>query len=919
MKTATRIGAVAVVLLLVVLGGRRAGWFGAKSADESAPAPERSSEKPAKPASHAAGALRSRVVREATVLHEDDPTGSLRLEGQVIDADEQPVPGAAVAIDTNPPRTVTTEGDGSFAIDGLIGRGYALEAHSDDAYAGPVYLRLSPDSEPVILRVRPVGALQVTVRDAATQEPVDGAEVQVRAWLTWNARTDATGVAELHGVGLGQNTLRVCAAGYACSTRRVLRSEKPEALQREVVLLDRGGRVSGRVLDEEGNPVRDARVLAIPTSEPFPVFDPRLDSVSTDRKGAWQIHALAAGTYRFTASHASFAPSTTAPIPIDGVAPRAGIDFTLRPGATFSGTVVTGAGEPVAGADVRLVARGNLIWRTARQAYTDDSGAFRIGGLPRYHAEAIASNASSASPIVPVDLVASDHAEATLRLVVRGTISGKVVDSSGEPLPEAQVFAEPEWTGAVGERRAWGVRGVQFRVADAAGSFQFGGLPAGDYRLRAARPGAPEAAVWLAPGTVVSVGDANVELTVPDDGSVEGRVLYDDGSAPPAFTVAIGATSPVAFASEDGAFSMAAPGGKHNLVVTGPTFARAIVEAEISGSGPTDVGTITVKKGRSVSGRVLDASGAPVAGAQVAAGMLLSGDGTKLYIEDESINARSTETDADGRYVLTGFGPGRITMVAGRAGVGRSQSLTLPPGNASAEVDLVLQPTGSLEGTVTRDGQPVAETIIIANPIGATASNFFVATGADGSYALDALTAGEYQVYPMIGGGGAKPKDMFIRPARVVAGERSRLDIAITTGNAALEISVTTEDGAPVQAAQVFLVGLGLDDATLAGLRDGSWLGWAQGKGAEEAPIPLYLRMALGAPARVEGLVPGPHTVCAVPLPMNPNNPLAAMKLREMMDELPYKCERTTVTPAPAVQKTTVVVPEEWTHMPKSE
>jgi len=484
-------------------------------------------------------------------------------------------------------------------------------------------------------------------------------------------------------------------------------------------------------------------------------------------------------------------------------------------------------------------------------------------------------------------------------------------------LAEAQVFAEPEWTGAVGEREAWSVRGVQFRVADAAGRFQFTGLPAGSYRLRAARPGAPEAAVWLAPGTVVAVGAADVQLTVPDDGSVKGRVLYADGTAPPAFTVAIGATSPVAFAAEDGSFAMPAPGGTHNLVISGPTFARAIVEAEIGGSRPTDLGTITVKRGRSVSGRVLDAGGAPVAGAQVAAGMLLSGDGTRLYIEDESINARTTETDADGRFVITGFGSGRITMVAGLEGVGRSPSITLPPGDASAEVDLVLQPTGALEGTITRDGQPVAETIVIANPIGATSSNFFVATGADGSYALDALTAGEYQVYPMIGGGGGKPKDMFIRPTTVVAGKRTRLDITITSGTLALEISVKTDEGAPVEAAQVFRLGVALDEATMAGLRDGSWLGWARREHLTDSPIPFYLRTAIGGPARVDNLVPGPHTVCVVPLPMNPNNPLAAMKMREMMDALPYKCEPTRVAPSPAVQQVSVVVPAEWTHMPE--
>src|SRR5688500_6726391 len=42
---------------------------------------------------------------ELNVLIDDDREGDLRLEGIVVDADEQPVGGAVVTVSTNPPRS----------------------------------------------------------------------------------------------------------------------------------------------------------------------------------------------------------------------------------------------------------------------------------------------------------------------------------------------------------------------------------------------------------------------------------------------------------------------------------------------------------------------------------------------------------------------------------------------------------------------------------------------------------------------------------------------------------------------------------------------------------------------------------------------------------------------------------------------
>src|SRR4051794_27227185 len=55
-----------------------------------------------------------------------DPEGPLQLDGQVIGPDGKGVGGAKVWLGSVPPRTATSEDDGSFSFDKLVGRTYAL-------------------------------------------------------------------------------------------------------------------------------------------------------------------------------------------------------------------------------------------------------------------------------------------------------------------------------------------------------------------------------------------------------------------------------------------------------------------------------------------------------------------------------------------------------------------------------------------------------------------------------------------------------------------------------------------------------------------------------------------------------------------------------------------------------------------------
>ncbi len=911
-KTITKIAAIIAALVALFATAYVAGWFGKDSGNAKpvATAPtddDTTSGAPAPPE------VSTRIVTGADgprlVAATADPKGNLRLEGQVIDDTESPVGGATVAIDARPPRTTTTEADGSFAFDGLAPREYELEARTGKLYAGPLKTTPAADSDPVILRARAGADVIVAVTSAADGKPVAGAEVELRSTLAWHATTDASGEATLSAVGPGWRQLRVYKQGYAPAASIITNGAR-RATQRIPVRLEAGAAASGRVLTADGAPVAGARVWASATSEPFPVIDPRIDAVTTDPNGAWSIGALPAGTYRFTAAHPDHAET---PSDLVTLRDRAVDDIEIRvaAGGVLTGVVTDANGAPMACAGIRLAGHGTVVsWSLHRDATTGDDGQFRLTGLPRREIDVVAHDATGSSHIATVDLVSAPEANVALTIDIAGAVTGVVVDSAGDPVANADVMAAPVFTGNVGERAAWNVRGTPILVADKDGAFRFTGLPTGQYRIKAARPGSSPDALWLHAGVPVEPGAANITVEVREEILVVGKVLYDDGTVPEVFTVSIGDETPTPFASKDGSFAVAGPSGNHNVVVSGPTFVKKFVpDVTIEATGVTDVGTINVERGRSVSGRVLDESGNPVAGASVAAGLLLTGGGSELNIESEGFGVHETSTDERGWFTMTGFDPRPVVVVAQKDPIGRSRSLSIPRGEASVEIDLVLQGTGSLSGVVTRNGKPLAESVVVANPIAATRSNFFVITGADGSYALDMLSEDTYIVMSWIGSGGGRPKDIYMRRAVIERGKHTKADIDIVEGDVTVNVSGVTNAGEPIPIAQVFAasVALNLD-------MDAPTMEFVRNTLPLEKSATIHVRnMMGGGPVKLERLRAGPYTVCVVPLPVNPLDAAQMQRIAGNAEQLPMECKTLQLEAGSAPLDVSIQVPAEWT------
>src|SRR5687767_11983490 len=148
--------------------------------------------------------------------------------------------------------------------------------------------------------------------------------------------------------------------------------------------------IAGRVTSAEtGAPIRRAEVVALNPAR----MDPR--TAITDDEGRFVLAGLEAGTWQVTASKTGFSsqqlgqrrPFESAGLLRVADGQRASADFALVRASAIAGRIYDEYGEPLAAARVhvlrsRLVQQRRYLQRVGEGDLTDDTGAFRIHGLP---------------------------------------------------------------------------------------------------------------------------------------------------------------------------------------------------------------------------------------------------------------------------------------------------------------------------------------------------------------------------------------------------------------------------------------------------------------------------------------------------------------------------------------------------------
>jgi hypothetical protein len=218
--------------------------------------------------------------------------------------------------------------------------------------------------------------------------------------------TNAAGVFEFEQVPTGRWRIRAQGAGYVAAFLDLFEVSGSRVVLPDI-RLDRGGVITGQLLDAKGNPfsgmlVRDMKLVRLPDGR---VVGGGGDaSVMTNDRGEFRLAGLQPGQHLVIAQApvgiekpGAAAPITYVPTFYPGFADEAvaspinvrsgattnGIDFSMLalPAYMVSGTVVDAAGRPLRGVTVMLMARGTTL-QSIPSRPSEADGTFRITNVP---------------------------------------------------------------------------------------------------------------------------------------------------------------------------------------------------------------------------------------------------------------------------------------------------------------------------------------------------------------------------------------------------------------------------------------------------------------------------------------------------------------------------------------------------------
>jgi hypothetical protein len=264
----------------------------------------------------------------------------------------------------------------------------------------------------------------------------------------------------------------------------------------------------------------------------------------TDAEGKYSITGIAPGSYRCIAAHVGFLRDYRGAFVIDAKAGGNTVDLELAPTASISGRVLDADRDPVQLAQVTAVGAADDY-----SATTDNTGRYRIGGLPAGEYRVLAHPAAGTAAremrtdgSQPIYYRATYYSgvggakEATRVKVEAGAdlsgidvplltktmvkISGRILDIPPDATGEAvEVGSDPTSNSSTGSSLPVGK----------GGTFEVWGLDPGKYRLRGqAADGLQSAAVEVEVGAT-NMDHLEFRLLAPFD--LTGRVEFEDDRA----------------------------------------------------------------------------------------------------------------------------------------------------------------------------------------------------------------------------------------------------------------------------------------------------------------------------------------------------------------------------------------------------
>ena len=752
------------------------------------------------------------------------------VPGSVKKRDGKPAAGVLVRYEAEglESRWVETGADGAFLLSDLPAhRGRVVADAGDDGFAETASMTPGPGRAPLALVLGPPTVLEGRTLDVATLKAVPRVKLTVASVEGQRvARSGADGRYRL--TGLRPDDVHVLAdePRHVLWTRARVPLEKGATKTLDVPLT-RGASLSGRVVDEEGRPVPEAKVLVSSGDEsPFRIVMRAMSGdasakIRSRADGSFSASRLPPGeNQRLTVQHPDFEKGTLGGISLVAGGTRTGAVVTLRRGLVLTGTVKDPEGNPIAGAELTVsqsrTVRSSRGGRRMQMAFGGVSdvpaarsgadGRFELKGIPAGDWAFTAKAPGRATEVVdPLNLVRDTRPDPVNVVLSPGaSIAGFVLRKTGGGAEGYFVIPRSSGRPALGGPGS----GLSMTPTGPDGAFFLDGLKAGEaYDLQLFG-----GVSMGGPGPVkrgIAAPAVGVEWIVEGAGRIEGVAIDGKTGQPlPSFEVSCqpdrsgfgggnvmrigrragggaggGAGEPVPVEAADGRFALEdVPAGKWQVVVAAKGYqngrAGGVVVEEAT---TTDGVEIRVSPGSVLKGRVTDAKtgrGVPEARVGVVgetSGPTFPGGGS----------SGDLVTDVDGRFEVEGLAPGKLKVSVEHSDyTQRVESVELKEGGSSVEI--ALSRGSSLGGVVlseTRQPTPGAE--VALEGANAPGSGFgggdAAATDASGHFRFDHLSPGRYTLRASVPAQTTEPVE-----AVLVAGESKDDVLLVLAGGATI-------------------------------------------------------------------------------------------------------------------------------------
>jgi uncharacterized GH25 family protein len=540
------------------------------------------------------------------------------------------------------------------------------------------------------------------------------------------------------------------------------------------IALKAGATIAGRVRRDDGGPTQGATLRLVtgkrdanqPWNWDWQKLNAPIRPVGAD--GAFRAEGLYPGGYTLSCSLEGAAGSDGTFVEVAEGETKEGVEVVLGEEKKIAGKVLNPEGAPVAGASIKLKEVGG-----GRQQYwggpdndpvaatTDAAGAFSIRGLGK-GPFTVTARASSFSDGVENN-VEGGREDLVINLKAGLAIEGIVVDEvTGAPIPGITLYSNPK-APAAGEMQ---MRMPRSATSGKDGTFAIRDLASGSYML-SVMMNWNDASSDYSQKTVdnVDAGAKDVRVALAKGLPIAGKVVHEDGKpASGAYVQAIGKDANGnpdwqkqrgGQVNADGTFRLGGlPAGNYDLTINagwGGGNAQGVAPTTMKGvSAGTEDLVVTVRKGLTITGKVVDEKGNPPSqpgNLQVtASGGAAPGGADNSWGNFGTDGAFTTQPlDPSKTYDLTVMG------IQGYVG-GTAKGIT--PG--SKDVILTLRKGGSIAGTVVDDaGKSVGKGVpVMAMKDGGNAGEpgswAQARTGDSGEFTLEGL--GEFKFRLTAGG-----------------------------------------------------------------------------------------------------------------------------------------------------------------------